>query len=329
MPTKTREELLLELTSAVRINGEGPKITAQDLRTFLTSLIDELLERTDGETPLPDTGLGQLRWKGFYDASSSEGLVTSSDPTLNGQLLPPASDENLGFYFIVTAGGTVDDIAHPLEVGVGDWIVSNGLAGGYIKIDNTDAVLSVNGQTGAVVLDKAAVGLGAVDNSSDVDKPVSSAQQAALDAKQDKVLTGYAKATAQAALAATDNLLTALGKLEKKADDALNQQIAYTVRGIPDTSTNKVRFDKNAQYQRTTTALTAAHFVAANDAANVPGITVRIQYFGTTAPVFPANYNLIAGGFITNITKETVLYLTYVASAVTGTAMVEVTMSQY
>lgn len=44
-------------------------------------------------------------------------------------------------------------------------------------------VQSVAGQTGAVTLAKADVGLGNVDNTSDLDKPVSSATQQALDAK--------------------------------------------------------------------------------------------------------------------------------------------------
>lgn len=43
----------------------------------------------------------------------------------------------------------------------------------------TDAVTSVNGQTGAVTLDKGDVGLGNVDNTSDANKPVSTAQATA------------------------------------------------------------------------------------------------------------------------------------------------------
>jgi len=46
------------------------------------------------------------------------------------------------------------------------------------------AVSSVNGQTGAVTLTKADVGLGNVDNTSDANKPVSTAQQTALNAKE-------------------------------------------------------------------------------------------------------------------------------------------------
>lgn len=45
------------------------------------------------------------------------------------------------------------------------------------------AVDSVNGQIGVVVLDKADIGLGNVDNTSDANKPVSTAQQTALDLK--------------------------------------------------------------------------------------------------------------------------------------------------
>jgi len=47
----------------------------------------------------------------------------------------------------------------------------------------TDAVTSVNTQTGAVVLAKADIGLANVDNTADTAKPVSTAQQTALDTK--------------------------------------------------------------------------------------------------------------------------------------------------
>lgn len=50
------------------------------------------------------------------------------------------------------------------------------------------AVDSVNGQTGIVILDKGDIGLGNVDNTSDANKPVSTATQAALDLKQDIIV---------------------------------------------------------------------------------------------------------------------------------------------
>ena len=60
---------------------------------------------------------------------------------------------------------------------------------GYITSADipADAVTSVNGYTGVVVLDKADVGLGNVDNTSDANKPISDATQTALDAKADLV----------------------------------------------------------------------------------------------------------------------------------------------
>ena len=48
------------------------------------------------------------------------------------------------------------------------------------------SVVSVNNMTGEVVLTKSNIGLGNVDNTSDVNKPVSTAQQAALDKKVNK-----------------------------------------------------------------------------------------------------------------------------------------------
>lgn len=54
----------------------------------------------------------------------------------------------------------------------------------------TNSVISVNGLTGAVVLTKNDIGLGNIDNTADLNKPVSSAQQAALDLKVNSALIG-------------------------------------------------------------------------------------------------------------------------------------------
>lgn len=54
----------------------------------------------------------------------------------------------------------------------------------------TDAVLSVAGRTGAVTLTKTDVGLANVDNTADSAKPVSTAQQTALDAKEGAITAG-------------------------------------------------------------------------------------------------------------------------------------------
>ncbi|QFG08093.1 minor tail protein [Gordonia phage PCoral7] len=55
-----------------------------------------------------------------------------------------------------------------------------------LQVAPTDAVSSVNGYQGIVVLGKGDVGLGNVDNTSDAAKPISTATQTALDGKLDR-----------------------------------------------------------------------------------------------------------------------------------------------
>lgn len=75
----------------------------------------------------------------------------------NGNLLPPRSGAPLNLPSNTTVGG----------VAIG-----------------TGAVNSVNGLTGTVTLTKSTIGLPYADNTSDVNKPISSATQAALNNKQ-------------------------------------------------------------------------------------------------------------------------------------------------
>lgn len=65
--------------------------------------------------------------------------------------------------------------------------IGDGVTPGGVAVDTGGggggAVDSVNGQTGVVVLDAGDVGLGNVDNTSDANKPISTATQTALNAK--------------------------------------------------------------------------------------------------------------------------------------------------
>lgn len=100
-------------------------------------------------TYLPATILGAAIYQGTWNA-------TTNSPTI-----PAAASGNKGQYYVVATAGTtnVDGIT---DWKIGDWIISNGSA--WQKVDNTDAVLSVNGYTGAVSLVKGDIGLGNVDN---------------------------------------------------------------------------------------------------------------------------------------------------------------------
>ena len=107
-------------------------------------------------TQIPDSILGQLQYIGIHNFSSS---------------LPTATEK--GQYWIASSNGN--------GYITGDWAVWNGTS--FDKVDNTDAVATVAGRTGNVVLTKNDVGLSNVDNTSDANKPVSTAQQTALNLK--------------------------------------------------------------------------------------------------------------------------------------------------
>ena len=107
------------------------------------------------------TVTGGLIYRGSHSAASGEYPATPS----------------LGYYYKISAAGTLGGV----DYSVGDSIIYNGT--GWDKIDSTDAVISVAGRVGAVVLTKGDVGLGNVDNTSDANKPVSIATQTALDGK--------------------------------------------------------------------------------------------------------------------------------------------------
>lgn len=80
--------------------------------------------------------IGGVMYKGSWNASTNSPSLASSIGTK-------------GWYYIVsTAGSTsIDGVS---DWKIGDWIIYNGTT--WDKIDNTDAVNSVNGFTGAVVL---------------------------------------------------------------------------------------------------------------------------------------------------------------------------------
>jgi hypothetical protein len=85
---------------------------------------------------LPAAVLGALSYQGTWNASTNTPTLVSGTGTK-------------GYYYVVSVAGNtnLDGITDWL---VGDWAVFNGTA--WQKVDNTDAVTSVNGLTGTVVL---------------------------------------------------------------------------------------------------------------------------------------------------------------------------------
>lgn len=81
-----------------------------------------------------DSLIGNVNYQGLYDASTN---------TPNLDTVAPK-----GHYYITSVAGS----SQGLGLEVGDWIISNGTS--WDKVDNTDAVSSVNGRTGNVVITK-------------------------------------------------------------------------------------------------------------------------------------------------------------------------------
>ena len=175
-----------------------------------------------------------------------------------------------------------------------------------------NAVTSVAGKTGSVTLEKADVGLGNVDNTSDASKPVSTAQAAAIAAKEptitagttsqfwrgDKswqdlaaavraaVLTGLSTATSTVVVAA-DSVLAAIGKLQAQVSlratiDAPSFTNTATFQGVKETLT---------------TANTGTTYTVANTASSILDLTLT----GNCAMTYPAPSG---GGQFTLLLKQ-------------------------
>ena len=85
---------------------------------------------------LPAAVLGALSYQGTWNANTNTPTLVSSSGTK-------------GYYYVVSVAGSTN-LNGITDWQVGDWAVFNGTA--WQKIDNTDAVTSVNGYTGTVVL---------------------------------------------------------------------------------------------------------------------------------------------------------------------------------
>jgi hypothetical protein len=94
---------------------------------------------------------GAVNYKGTWNASANSPTLTSSVG-------------NQGDYYVVDVAGSTN-LNGITDWQIGDWAIFNGSV--WQKVDNTDGVTSVNGQTGVVVLGVANIA-GAVPNTVNV-----------------------------------------------------------------------------------------------------------------------------------------------------------------
>lgn len=97
---------------------------------------------------LPAAVLGALKYQGTWDANANSPTLASSVGTQ-------------GYYYVVSVAGATN-LNGITDWQIGDWAIYNGTA--WQKIDNTDAVTSVNGLTGTVVLTYSDITSGNINN---------------------------------------------------------------------------------------------------------------------------------------------------------------------
>ena len=105
------------------------------------------------------------------------------------------------------------------------------------------AVDSVNGQTGAVALDAEDIGLGNVDNTSDLNKPISTATQAALDLKQDILTFDDAPTDGSNNPVKSNGIYDALQTLEAEIDTKVDAEEGKGLSSNDFTDTLKAKLD--------------------------------------------------------------------------------------
>lgn len=154
---------------------------------------------------VPDYLLGQVKYSGLADGNGADatmgldedtGIVATRRQLANAKQINEGQTSDttyyvpkLGQYWIVKKAGTFtnakrvetgsEPIYESISYQIGDWIIYNGKAKGYEKVDNTDAVSTVVGLTGNITKDnlRAALEINNVENTADINKNVNSAKK--------------------------------------------------------------------------------------------------------------------------------------------------------
>ena len=158
------------VASQAAVDATAAKNAAQVIKDSINNNIG----LPNGIAPLDSAGrlpasllpLSALEYKGTWNASTNVPTLTDASGSLGDMYrVTTAASRNLG-------SGTI-------AFAVSDYVIHNGTI--WEKVDTTDAVTTVAGRSGAVVLTKTDVGLANVDNTSDANKPVSGPQQTVLN----------------------------------------------------------------------------------------------------------------------------------------------------
>lgn len=152
--TTAKNDAYVGVDSTISIDKEAKNIRVHNglAAGGAFKIIDETAVDSKISNAIAGMTTGGVGYKGTWNAST------------NTPKIPAATSSNKGWYYKVATAGTtsIDGID---DWGIGDWIISNGAT--WDKVDNTDSVRTVNGKSGAVVLNKSDIGLSNVDNTAD------------------------------------------------------------------------------------------------------------------------------------------------------------------
>lgn len=210
-------------TGTGRVLINNPEFELPDVGTegtYYKVTTDSKGRVVSGQTTLSITDIGGLGTAASKDTGTTSGTIPilGADGKLNTSVLPALAISDT---FVVASQeamlaltAEVGDIAIRTDLNKSFILKEEGasvLANWQELLTPTDAVTSVAGKTGVVTLVKSDVGLDNVDNTSDADKPISTATAAALAEKAplaSPTFTGTPKATTAAADTNTTQIAT-------------------------------------------------------------------------------------------------------------------------
>jgi hypothetical protein len=197
--------------------------TEKAVRTELDGKVDKvpdgtnsLLDDTYKFNPryIPDVILGQLRYGGGFNGS---GVITASAnvPELQGTGIGEVTTADYpGVFFIALEDYTFNSIAFH----TGDWAVCNGdRTPAWMKVDNSDAVMSVNGLLGVVNLYGSNIHMSNETGAKTIKE--------AIESKANET-TSFTEAASRANIATGDSVTTIWGKIKKYFSDL--KTVAFT-----------------------------------------------------------------------------------------------------
>ena len=167
------EYLLVAHTEDGSLRSNAPTAGVVD-EAYVTNAIQGKVNRSE---------LAEIATSGSYDdLANKPDFVASNDARLTNTRVP--SDGSVTTSKLADGSITEPKLAANNTPNSGDVLTWSGVAFSW-QVPESAPVQSVNGRTGAVTVTKADLSLDNVNNTSDANKPVSNATQAALDLKAD------------------------------------------------------------------------------------------------------------------------------------------------